>query len=215
MLRVIPVTLVALLMVLPFKLTPLVEALPAIAQTHDREFGTHDRPWAADLAAPKPGGGEDAAAPTAAPAALPAAELPPIATCTDPTVLAAVAEQADELAMRSRRLEDAEAMLGATETRVGVQIARLAEIKGEVEGLLARRSALEEEDVRRMVAIYEAMKPKDAARIFSDLETDMVIDVLDRMPERRSAPIIAEMKDEKAREVTRTILQRRSLASRE
>lgn len=209
MLRVIPVTLVALLMVLPFKLTPLVEALPAIAQTHDREFGAHDRPWAADLTS-APSATAEAPEPPA-----PVAGLPPIATCTDPTVLAAVAEQTDELAMRSRRLEDAEAVLDATETRVGVQIERLAEIKGEVEGLLARRSALEEKDVRRMVAIYEAMKPKDAARIFSDLETDMVIDVLDRMPERRSAPIIAEMKDEKAREVTRTILQRRSLASRE
>jgi flagellar motility protein MotE (MotC chaperone) len=213
MLRVIPLTLVALLMVLPFKLGPLVQALPAIAQSHEREFGSHDRPWATDLTASAEG--TDASDGTAPPPGLPATNLPPLATCADPTVLAAVAEQKDELAMRSRRLDDAEAVLAATETRVGLQIARLAEIKSEVEGLLARRSALEEEDLRRMVAIYEAMKPKDAARIFNDLETDMVIDVLDRMPERRSAPIIAELQDAKAREVTRTILQRRSLAARE
>lgn len=211
MLRVIPLTLVALLMVLPFKLGPLVQALPAIAQPHDREFGSHDRPWASDLAAPAEGTEGDAAPPPD----TPAMDLPPIATCTDPTVLAAVAEQKDELAMRSWRLDDAEAVLAATETRVGLQIARLSEIKGEVESLLAQRSALEEEDLRRMVAIYEAMKPKDAARIFNDLETNMVIGVLDRMPERRSAPIIAELQDVKAREVTRTILQRRSLAARE
>ena len=49
MLRILPVTLVAVLMVLPLKLGTLVEGLPAIAQQFDREFGNHDRPWANDL----------------------------------------------------------------------------------------------------------------------------------------------------------------------
>ncbi|HSK40746.1 MAG TPA: flagellar motor switch protein, partial [Arenibaculum sp.] len=135
----------------------------------------------------------------------------PLAACEDPMLLAAVAEQKDELTMRGRRLADAEAVLAATEARVGAQVSRLSEIKSEIESLMTQRSALQQEDIRRMVAIYEAMKPKDAARIFNDLETDIIIDVLDRMPERRSAPIIADLADEKAREVTRTILQRRNL----
>ena len=81
----------------------------------------------------------------------------------------------------------------------------------EVQALMTQRSTLQQEDLRRMVAIYEAMKPRDAARIFNELETDIIVDLLDRLPERRSAPIIAEMTDAKAREVTRIMLQRRAL----
>lgn len=234
--RVLPLTLVALLMVLPLKFGTLVEGLPAVAQQFDREFGTHERPWAENLkAAPEEdGSGEGGAAggaegtpeaeasPDAAPPGpgdLPPAPdgtpavagLPPPARCEDPALLRSVAEQKDELAARSARLADAEAVLAATEVRVGTQVERLSALKREIEGLMAQRSALRQEDLKRMVGIYEAMKPKDAARIFDDLDTAIVIDILDRMPERRSAPIIADLADAKAREVTRLILQRRIL----
>lgn len=215
MLRILPVTLVAVLMVLPLKLGTLLEGLPAIAQQFDREFGNHDRPWADDLLAPEdedtgtPAAGSETASVMPAPADV--RNAAPLAACENPMLLAAVAEQKDELTMRGRRLADAEAVLAATEARVGAQVSRLSEIKSEIESLMTQRSALQQEDIRRMVAIYEAMKPKDAARIFNDLETGIVVDVLDRMPERRSAPILAELVDEKAREVTRTILQRRNL----
>lgn len=230
MLRVLPLTLVALLMVLPLKFGTLIEGLPAVAQQFDREFGNHERPWAEDLkasaeetaatgeasaqapAAPADlGTGGGPGTPSGSPALAGLADLPPPASCEDPALLRSVAEQKDDLAARSERLGDAEAVLAATEVRVGTQIERLAVLKREIESLMEQRSALHQEDLKRMVGIYEAMKPKDAARIFNDLDTAIVIDVLDRMPERRSAPIIADLADDKAREVTRLILQRRAL----
>jgi len=223
MLRVLPITLVAILMVLPLKLGALMEGFPVIAQQFDREFGKHERPWAKDLKGDAPAEAKDAAdalspPPSPAAAALPAAP-PAIPTevalatpsCTDPALRAAIAEQKTDVAARTRHLTEAEAVLSATETRATAQIQRLGEIKREVEALMQQRSNLQQEDLRRMVTIYETMKPRDAARIFNDLETDIIIDVLDRMPERRSAPIIAELEDTKAREVTRLVLQRRAL----
>jgi flagellar motility protein MotE (MotC chaperone) len=211
MLRILPITLVAVLMVLPLKLGALLEGFPVVAQQFDREFGAHERPWAKDLNAaaepPRP-------APKDAPA--PAMPAPPeialaAPSCTDPALRAAIVEQKADIAARLRQAGDTEAVLAATETRVAAQVQRLTEVKREVEALMKQRSTLQQEDIRRMVTIYETMKPRDAARIFSDLETDIVIDVLDRMAERRSAPIIAELDDAKAREVTRIILQRRAL----
>ncbi len=214
MLRILPITLVAVLMVLPLRLGSLIDGFPAIAQQFDREFGTHERPWAKDLKtdaaappAPLPAG---EGTPPAPPAAAPAIALAP-PSCDDPLLRAALNEQKTENQTHSRYASDAEAALGAIETRVATQIDRLNAAKREVESLMKQRSSLQQEDIRRMVAIYETMKPRDAARIFSDLETDIVIDVLDRMAERRSAPIIAELEDGKAREVTRIIMQRRAL----
>jgi len=218
--RILPITLVAVLMVLPLKLGALMDGFPVIAQQFDREFGKHERPWAADLkngATPDP-----APVPAASPASPQAQALaqaepapPPVSlappNCTDPLLREAIAEQKADTANRQHRLRESEAVLSATEARVGTQIDRLNAVKREVETLMAQRSNLQQEDLRRMVAIYEAMKPRDAARILSELETDIVVDVLDRIAERRTAPILAEMADAKAREVTRLILQRRAL----
>ncbi|WP_162801144.1 MotE family protein [Azospirillum brasilense] len=219
MLRVLPITLVALLMVLPLKLGSLMEGLPVVAQQFDREFGKHERPWAKDLkggaeassdTTPEPAGSAMAALP-ATPAAPPVDAALPAASCTDPALRAAIAEQKADVTARTRHLGEAEAVLTATETRATAQIQKLSAIKRDVEALMQQRSNLQAEDLKRMVTIYETMKPRDAARIFNDLETDIIIDVLDRMAERRSAPIIAELEDGKAREVTRLVLQRRAL----
>ncbi|WP_188262088.1 MotE family protein [Azospirillum tabaci] len=224
MLRVLPITLVAILMVLPLKLGSLMEGLPVVAQQFDREFGKHERPWAKDLkGGAESSSGETPAAPTPAPAGPAMAALPmtpaappadaalPAASCTDPALRAAIAEQKADVTARTRHLGEAEAVLAAAETRATAQIQKLSAIKRDVEALMQQRSNLQQEDLKRMVTIYETMKPRDAARIFNDLETDIIIDVLDRMAERRSAPIIAELEDAKAREVTRLVLQRRAL----
>ncbi|WP_042689974.1 MotE family protein [Azospirillum sp. B506] len=216
--RILPITLVAVLMVLPLKLGALVDGFPVIAQQFDREFGGHERPWATDLKASDQKAAEaaPAPAPVSSPVAAPVAEVPlPVAlappNCTDPLLRAAIDEQKADTSGRQNRLREAEAVLAATEARVGTQIQRLNGVKREVEALMTQRSTLAQEDLKRMVAIYEAMKPRDAARILTDMETDMVVDVLDRISERRAAPILAEMADAKAREVTRLILQRRAL----
>lgn len=218
--RILPITLVAVLMVLPLKLGALVDGFPVIAQQFDREFGAHERPWATDLNTNDPKAAETAAVPAPVPTPLPvstpvAEAAPPVAlappSCTDPLLRAAIDEQKADTSSRQNRLREAEAVLAATEARVGTQIQRLNGVKREVEALMTQRSTLQQEDLKRMVAIYEAMKPRDAARILTDMETDMVVDVLDRITERRAAPILAEMADAKAREVTRLILQRRAL----
>ncbi len=216
MLRVLPITLVAILMVLPLKLGSLMEGLPVVAQQFDREFGNHERPWAEDLKSGVPEASSAEPAPAPDLAALPASTPPadaalPTASCTDPALRAAIAEQKADVTARTRHLGEAEAVLAAAETRATAQIQRLSAIKRDVEALMQQRSNLQAEDLKRMVTIYETMKPRDAARIFNDLETDIIIDVLDRMAERRSAPIIAELEDGKAREVTRLVLQRRAL----
>ncbi len=50
--------------------------------------------------------------------------------------------------------------------------------------------------------IYENMKPKSAARIFEQLEMDTLLEVAERMKERKLAAIMAQLGEERAREVT-------------
>jgi len=218
--RILPLTLIAAFMVLPVKLGLLSEGFPAVAEKLDREFGDHDRPWAEDLKAGASARAANAAenppvkrmaanmidpAPTAS-VAPPAPKL-----CDDRAVLAVVDAQKSDLAQRSKHVVEAEAVLAATEIRAQGHVRRLSDLKHEVEALLDKRSKLQTDDLRRMVSIYQTMKPQDAARILSSMDSAIVVDVLDGMTERRSAPIIAELTDDKARDVTRIVLERRAL----
>jgi len=56
--------------------------------------------------------------------------------------------------------------------------------------------------VKSLVKIYENMKPKDAARIFQELDMDTLLMVAERMKERKLAPIMAKMNPIKATEIT-------------
>ena len=65
--------------------------------------------------------------------------------------------------------------------------------------------------MQRLVKIYEAMKPKDAARIFDQLDMNILLQVVERMAERRVAPILADMSPKRANELTAEIASRRQM----
>ena len=62
-----------------------------------------------------------------------------------------------------------------------------------------------------VIKIYENMKPKDAARIFDELDMDTLLLVAERMKERKLAPVMAQMKPTKAKDVTIRLSTLRSL----
>ena len=57
------------------------------------------------------------------------------------------------------------------------------------------------------------MRPSDAAAIFDGLALDVLINVFERMSERKSAPILAGMNPERAREVTTQLAERQRSAA--
>ena len=65
--------------------------------------------------------------------------------------------------------------------------------------------------MRRLVKIYESMKPKDAARIFAELELSILLDVISRMREQKSASILAAMDPIQAKTVTSELALRNQL----
>ena len=68
-----------------------------------------------------------------------------------------------------------------------------------------------EANLRRLVTVYESMKPEEAARIFETMEGAVLLDVVTRMGERRLAPILAQMSPAKAQALTIAMANRRAL----
>ena len=69
----------------------------------------------------------------------------------------------------------------------------------------------EEQKIQRLVKVYENMKPKEAAKIFNDLQIGVLIEMALNMKESKLASILSEMKAEKARELTSIIATQNDL----
>ncbi len=116
-----------------------------------------------------------------------------------------------EIDRREAELEQRGTLLEAAEQRIDEKIAELESLKKTVEELLIRRDEQEESQLNSLVKIYESMKPKDAARIFEELDMAVLLDVIERMKERKTAPILARMNPRRAKAITIELAQRRGL----
>ncbi|MEX1147281.1 MAG: hypothetical protein WEB93_02765 [Sphingomonadales bacterium] len=113
-----------------------------------------------------------------------------------------LAHRRQELNDRSDQIDTRERLLMATEQRIDRKIERLKTLESDIKELLRIHSEEEEAQLKTLVRVYEAMKPRDAARILERLEMEILVSVVQRMGDRRVAPVLAEMDPEVARAVT-------------
>ena len=126
-------------------------------------------------------------------------------------VLQQLAKRREELDLRARQLDEREALIQAAEQRMDQKMAELKALQATVEDLLKTRSEQEETELKSLVKMYENMKPKAAARVFEEMDMDVLLDVIDRMNERKVAPILALVTPTRAKEITFELAQRRQL----
>lgn len=130
---------------------------------------------------------------------------------TQSMVLEELKDRRDALDERENLMNQREALLQVTENRVEEKIAELEQIRVEIQDLLGQQSEEEEARLLSLVKIYEGMKPKDAAEIFDNLNMDILLQVVSRMSERRTAPILATMDVKKAQQLTTLLAEQKKL----
>ncbi len=121
-----------------------------------------------------------------------------------------------QLAARSQMLDERERLLdiraelnGRTEARLDEQIKVLEQLKGRIEELTKTLDEAEELKLARLVKIYETMKPKAAAEIFNRLGIQVLLHVIERMREAKSAAVIAKMDPAIARRITTELARKK------
>ena len=103
--------------------------------------------------------------------------------------------------------------LAAVETRLNTRVQELKGLQSGLEDLEKQRKQRDEANWSGLVKLYEAMKPRDAATIFNDLDMTVLLQVLDRMKEAKSALVLSAMQPERARQVTEGLAQMRAKAN--
>ncbi|MBM3952711.1 MAG: hypothetical protein FJ311_14825, partial [Rhodospirillales bacterium] len=108
-------------------------------------------------------------------------------------ILQQLAERRDRIEKREQELEVRGAMLKAAESRIDKKVEEMKSLQATIEKLLAAYDEQQEKKVASLVKIYETMKPKEAAKIFEELEMDVLLMVVERFNGRRLAPVLAAM----------------------
>ena len=193
---------------------PAAPAFPADAPAGDGAAGD-GAVEAGGEAAAEPGEGGAAEGEGAVAAAEPAggATLNPNSpfTAAELDMLQNLAFRREELDARDAELSLRANLLAVTETRIKERTAELRAVEATIQSLLITYDEQEEAQLQSVVAIYEAMKPKDAAKIFNELDMLILIELAERMRERLIAPILADMDPTAANALTVELATRRSL----
>ncbi len=133
-------------------------------------------------------------------------------TPEDIELLESLTKRREQLEARDREIDLREKLLAAAEDRVDAKVEELKELQETVESLIAKLDGEQEDKIKSLVKIYEQMRPKDAARIFDELDMAVLLDVIDRMREAKAAAIMGKMDSDKAKSLTILLAERREVS---
>ena len=119
-------------------------------------------------------------------------------------------EQLDE---KSRLLDQRAAQITAADEKLNARVQQLTALQSQLEALESARQQRQTANWGGLVKTYEAMKPRDAAAIFDSLDMQVLLQVLDRMQERRAAAVLAAMQTDRARLATQLLSEMRLKAN--
>ncbi len=166
------------------------------------------RAWAEEVA---PAGA--AAAPVAAAAAVCALTPEQLAqqagiSPAELRIIQSLQGRRTELDARDADLASMLPLLATAEQKLDAKVAALEAVKAEVRVLLGQVSEQEKAENDRLVAVYSAMRPREAARVFATLDDDVRLPVAAAMRPRSLAAIMAQMEPAAARSLTEKLARR-------
>ncbi|WP_334129019.1 MotE family protein [Sneathiella sp.] len=221
--RILPMMVIALLLIFGVKLSAVwTDAQGVFFDVRVAEVQASEKGAAAEGAAENAAAQASAATSEAGDASAAAPVRESVIAAIDPAVssgftksevevLERLAQRRAELDRRAEELDMRDNLLKATETRIDDKIAKLREMEETLNGLLRLHDEEKRAQMESLVKIYEKMKPKDAARIFNNLDMDILIDVASNIKEAKMASILAEMNSARANKLTVELATRQQL----
>ena len=133
-------------------------------------------------------------------------------SCKAPeAILAEIANERALLKQQQDAFVEREAKLQIGLDRLALEAQQLEGLRSALEDLTQKVEAAQNDDVARLVNLYRNMKPKSAAEIMNELDIEASVMVLGTMSERDAAPILANLDPNRARAISKIILERSKL----
>ncbi len=132
----------------------------------------------------------------------PAADDSGTASTGEVDVLTSLSKRRAELDAREQDLTMQANLIAAAEKRVDDKIAQLKTLQSQMQTLMGQRDAAQQKQLNALVKTYSSMKAKDAARIFNDLDDEVLLSVAQLMKPDVLGAILANMEADNAQKLT-------------
>lgn len=113
-------------------------------------------------------------------------------------MLAALRDRETRLGEQENQAAKREQTLSVARTEIDAKIAVLEAAEQKLAQTIALADQASEKDVAKLVAMYETMKPKDAARLFGQMAPDFAAGFLAQMRPETAAAVLAGLDPAKA-----------------
>jgi flagellar motility protein MotE (MotC chaperone) len=124
----------------------------------------------------------------------------------------AVRGREERLAAREAEITRREGALAKAQADIEKRLAELTAAEDALSKTIAQADGAAEEDVARLVTVYENMKPKDATALFAAMAPEFAAGFLGRMRPDAAAAIMAGLKPEAAYAISLTLAGRNAAA---
>lgn len=107
------------------------------------------------------------------------------------SLLEALQAREARLSEREKQIEMRAKALSVANEEIEKRLVALKEVESALRATLALADGAAEDDLTRLTAVYESMKPKDAAALFETMEPDFAAGFLGRMRSDAAASVMA------------------------
>ncbi|MBS0248494.1 MAG: flagellar protein FlbB [Proteobacteria bacterium] len=125
-------------------------------------------------------------------------------------ILNRLQDRRESLDNRGKELDMRESLIKAAEKRLEAKVGELKDIESRIKTETTARDKEEQARLKGLVAMYENMKPKDAARIFDRLDLKILVDLSTAMKPVTMSAVLAQMTPEAAERLTVELATRAS-----
>lgn len=120
----------------------------------------------------------------------------------DMSYLSKLRERKAALDLREAELNQLEEELQRQKVEVEKRITELIQIREEIKAKLEDRVEADEQKVKKLVELYSSMKPKQAAKVIENINTELAVEVLANMKKKSAADIMNVMDEKVAKELS-------------
>jgi flagellar motility protein MotE (MotC chaperone) len=117
-------------------------------------------------------------------------------------ILERLQSRRQELEARAREIDIRESLLKAAEKRAEARVEELKAIESRITTATQQKSDADAARFKGIVTMYEAMKPKDAAKVFDRLEMPVLIEIATQIAPRKMSDILGLMATDAAERLT-------------
>jgi flagellar motility protein MotE (MotC chaperone) len=188
---------------------PTGKADPAdITGSLDEKKEQAPKPEAAKSEAPKPAAPAVEAAKPDGAMAYPSPEQP--VSASERAILERLQSRRLELDARAREMDIRESLLKAAEKRVESRVEELKGVESQISTATEQKGEADAARFKGIITMYEAMKPKDAAKVFDRLEMPVLFQIASQIAPRKMSDILGLMSPEAAERLTVEMARRAS-----